>query len=78
MQKLCNEKNSFSEPQIWKIIYHIALGLKALHATRYAHRDLKPENVMVTLDGQYKICEFSSANNKFYENINNNVRSFKK
>lgn len=73
MQKLQNEKNSFSEPQIWKIIHQIALGLRSLHGNKYAHRDLKPENILITLDGQYKISDFGSATSKFYETITNNV-----
>jgi serine/threonine protein kinase len=75
MMKLSNDKNSFTEPQIWKIIYHISLGLAAVHGSKSAHRDLKPENILITLDGTYKISDFGSATNKFYENINNNIRN---
>jgi len=75
MLTLSNEKNSFTEPQIWKIIYHLSLGLSHLHSSKISHRDLKPENIMITLDGNYKICDFNSASNKFYHTINNNIKN---
>jgi serine/threonine protein kinase len=56
-----------------KIIQQLANGIKALHSLKYVHRDLKPENIFVTMDGQYKISEFTSATTKFYDVISNNV-----
>ena len=64
-----------SETQIWRIALQIATGLNNLHEIKYAHRDLRPENILVTLEGQIKISDFSSATNRFYENINNHVRN---
>lgn len=75
MMKLSNDKNSFTEPQIWKIIYHISLGLAVVHGNKCAHRDLKPDNILITMDGTYKISDFGSATNKFYDQINNNLRN---
>ena len=64
-----------SETQIWRIALQIATGLNNLHEIKYAHRDLRPENILVTLEGQIKISDFSSATNRFYENINNHITS---
>lgn len=52
---------------------NLAIGLNTLHNLKYAHRDLKPENILVSLEGYFKIADFSTATNRFYENINNHV-----
>ena len=73
ISKITSENNMISESQIWRIALQIATGLNSLHEIKYAHRDLRPENILVTLEGQIKISDFSSATNRFYENINNHV-----
>lgn len=65
-----------SEAQIWKIASELATGLNCVHNNKYAHRDLKPENILVTLEGQFKIADFSSSTNRFYETITNHVNNF--
>ncbi len=62
-----------SEYQIWRIALELVKGLNSLHHIKYAHRDLRPENILITLEGKIKISDFSSASNRFYENINNHV-----
>lgn len=62
-----------SESQIWKIALQLATGLNSIHNIKYAHRDLRPENILVNLEGKIKIIDFSSATNRFYENIANHV-----
>lgn len=64
-----------SESQIWNIALQIATGLNSLHEIKYAHRDIRPENILVTLEGNIKLTDFSSATNRFYENINNHVNN---
>jgi len=65
------------ENQIWKIAFHLASGLNTIHGLKYAHRDLKPENILVSLEGNFKIADFSSSTNRFFENINNHVKKIK-
>jgi len=62
------------ENQIWKIAFNLASGLNAIHSLKYAHRDLKPENILVSLEGNFKITDFSSTTNRFYEKVNNHVK----
>jgi protein-serine/threonine kinase len=62
------------ENQIWKIALNLASGLNAIHSLKYVHRDLKPENILVSLEGNFKIADFSSSTNRFYEKVNNHVK----
>jgi serine/threonine protein kinase len=73
IQRLRNEKNLFTEGQTWKILYHTSIGLKFIHGKKYCHRGIRAENIMITMDNQFKIYDFSSGTSKFYETINNNV-----
>ena len=57
---------------------NLASGLNTIHSLKYSHRDLKPENILVSLEGDFKISDFSSCTNRFYENINNHVIHNKK
>lgn len=72
-RRMSGEKNCFTDVQIWKIIYEVAQGIKALHALKYSHRDIKLDNVLISMDGKYKLSDYGSVTNKFYETVNNSV-----
>jgi serine/threonine protein kinase len=59
---------------IFKIAFNLSSGLKLIHSLKYAYRNLKPENILISLDGNFKISDFSSCTNRYYENINNHVK----
>lgn len=40
------------------VLRQLVATLAHLHSLSYAHRDLKPENVLMTEDGQPKLCDF--------------------
>jgi serine/threonine-protein kinase len=44
-----------------KIAIQCTEGLCAAHAKKIIHRDIKPENIMLTGDGQVKVCDFGVA-----------------
>ncbi|MCO6430103.1 MAG: protein kinase [Deltaproteobacteria bacterium] len=44
-----------------KVAYDLCIGLSAIHAAGVIHRDLKSSNVILTYDGQTKICDFGIA-----------------
>ena len=75
MIKNHKDKTPFTEAQIYKIIYGIAIGIKSIHNNKYAHRDIRPENILIGNNDTMKICDFGSATNKLYDVINHNNRS---
>eukprot|EP01103_Thecamoeba_quadrilineata_P009132 TRINITY_DN18848_c0_g1_i1.p1 TRINITY_DN18848_c0_g1~~TRINITY_DN18848_c0_g1_i1.p1 ORF type:complete len:459 (+),score=64.25 TRINITY_DN18848_c0_g1_i1:77-1378(+) len=50
--------DTISEPQIWKFIAEITMGLKHLHGNGLLHLDIKPENIFLSRDGTLKIGDF--------------------
>ena len=47
--------------QIRQITRQMLLGLNYCHKKNIVHRDLKPENVLLTDDGNVKLCDFGSS-----------------
>lgn len=62
------EKGYFPEKQALKYILQIIKALKYLHSQNppVLHRDLKPENVLLDKDGDCKLADFGSANQKLF------------
>ncbi len=46
----------FDERAVLTVALHMAQALEALHACGIAHLDVKPDNILMTADGQYKLC----------------------
>ncbi|KAI5475177.1 transcription factor (Snd1/p100) [Pseudohyphozyma bogoriensis] len=46
------------EKTLSKVAEGMLSGLSYLHSRRIVHRDIKPSNVLVTMDGQVKLCDF--------------------
>jgi len=44
-----------------RIAVQCAEALEAAHAKNIIHRDIKPENIMLTAEGQVKVCDFGVA-----------------
>ena len=49
---------SISEDDIYKIFLKICVGINSLHYNDIVHRDLKPANVLITKNGDIKVCDF--------------------
>lgn len=55
------KKEYFSLSDIRNYTRQVLTGLKEIHERDIVHRDLKPENVLLTDDGEIKICDFGSS-----------------
>ena len=56
-----NQKRHIPIEQIKLIAKQILLGLDYCHKKHIVHRDLKPENVLLTDEGNVKLCDFGSS-----------------
>lgn len=61
---------SISVDRVKQIMKQIFQGLLFIHQKGIAHRDLKLENILLTEQGQVKICDFGSA--KFIDKLKRN------
>ena len=58
---------NYKDFKYWKIkgfikhvIFQIISGLNILHKAKLIHNDIKPSNILITGDGEIKICDFGS------------------
>ena len=51
-------KNGLSYEEIRKIFLRICVGINSLHYNNIVHRDIKPANILISQDGEIKICDF--------------------
>jgi len=52
------KKNRLSEQEAYKLFVQIACALNFLHKNSLMHRDIKPENILLTKEGEVKLCDF--------------------
>lgn len=60
-QVIADPKITITPEHIRFFMYHILLGLHALHEAGVVHRDLHPGNVLVADSNEIKICDFNLA-----------------
>nr|XP_010967703.1 PREDICTED: BMP-2-inducible protein kinase [Camelus bactrianus] len=60
-------QTGFTEPEVLQIFCDTCEAVARLHQckTPIIHRDLKVENILLNDDGNYVLCDFGSATNKF-------------
>lgn len=70
LARVIYSSTQFSEFHIKSFLYQILCGLKYIHSADVIHRDLKPGNILVTIQGNVKICDFGLARgvNSMYMN----------
>ena len=59
------------EEEIIKIFLKICVGINSLHHNHIIHRDIKPANILITKEGQIKICDFGICKFLDYTKVTN-------
>lgn len=52
-------KTKFEEEQVWRLVFDVVNGLKALHDLKILHRDMKSANIFLNKDGQAKLGDMN-------------------
>ncbi len=60
-REVLNAKGPFTEKDALSIGLQMAEVLEHIHQHRMVHRDIKPENIMLTAEGQVKLCDLGLA-----------------
>ncbi|XP_041353005.1 cyclin-dependent kinase-like 1 [Gigantopelta aegis] len=61
LHELIKHPHGVPEPLTKRIIYQTLLAVNFCHQHNTIHRDVKPENILVTRQGQVKLCDFGFA-----------------
>ncbi|XP_052273246.1 cyclin-dependent kinase-like 1 isoform X2 [Dreissena polymorpha] len=61
LNELDRHPRGVPEPMVKRIIYQILLAVNFCHQHHCIHRDVKPENILITRQGQVKLCDFGFA-----------------
>ena len=62
-----------AENEISSVIYMVLLGIKFIHDKKLVNRDIKGRNILITKDGEVKLCDFGIC--RFYhKNKMKNIR----
>ena len=61
LSRILRERGRLPQPEAVEIVRQVALGLAHAHQSGIVHRDIKPSNIMVSRDGQAKLCDLGLA-----------------
>ena len=70
---LIKDNKSLTEEEITKIFLKICVGINSLHYNDFVHRDIKPANILITKEGDIRICDFGICK---YLGLNKITRTF--
>ncbi|KAL6557406.1 hypothetical protein OROMI_017756 [Orobanche minor] len=61
LQKYLKRPRLLTLPEVKRLMKELLEGVKFLHENRVMHRDLKPSNVLISTEGNLKICDFGMS-----------------
>lgn len=61
VKRLQSVNRRISEEHIAYILRETAVALVHLHKNHYVHRDVRGSNILLTLDGEIKLCDYGLA-----------------
>ena len=53
-----DKRSSFSNETLKKFVYSTLCALNFIHTANILHRDIKPANILLSDDGNLKLCDF--------------------
>jgi hypothetical protein len=59
--RMIRQQKTIPEAKALDIARQVARGLRHAHQNGLIHRDIKPQNILITPEGQAKICDFGLA-----------------
>ncbi|RME04110.1 MAG: serine/threonine protein kinase [Planctomycetota bacterium] len=68
LSDLVEERGYFSEPEVLTIALIVTKALDYLHQKDLIHRDIKPENILLSYEGELKICDYGLLRPRTIEN----------
>jgi serine/threonine protein kinase len=54
-------QHAFDDTNVHRLAGQLLAALESLHSQHIIHRDFKPNNILLTADGQVKLCDFGIA-----------------
>lgn len=54
-------QHALDDTTVHRLAGQLLAALESLHSQHVVHRDLKPDNILLTADGQVKLCDFGIA-----------------
>ena len=73
LDQYIKKNKPLNSEEIMKIFLKICVGVNALHTNQVIHRDIKPANILITTNGDIKICDFGICKYLDYNKVTNTM-----